>query len=181
MPVRAGLHLRPCIAQLKLLSNRNPLHDIPGDLLLPAVVGRGSARIGVVGQALHVLEGHALFQLVGYGGDAKGMRGQPRGQAGILETPLNHAADVDLVHGVVGGPASLLVGGSEEGSILTSVPQACGIVVRRDHLFQVVPDGDLAALAALLLEVQHPLLAGIIETAAAERSHGAGAGSGRSG
>ena len=36
-------------------------------------------------------------------------------------------------------------------------------------------DRDLARLAAFLLEVQHPLITGVIKTAAAKRGHGAGA------
>lgn len=43
---------------------------------------------------------------------------------------------------------------------------------------QVVPDRNLAALPVLLIEVQHALFAGMIETAALERGHRACAGGG---
>jgi hypothetical protein len=52
------------------------------------------------------------------------------------------------------------------------------IEVAEDDLLQVVADRDLARFPTLLLEVQHPLVAGMIEAAAAERSHGAGTGGG---
>ena len=46
------------------MSNRNSLHDIPGDLLGAPVVEPGGARVRVAGQALHVLEGDALLEQI---------------------------------------------------------------------------------------------------------------------
>jgi hypothetical protein len=55
-------------------SNRNPLHDVPGDLLLPAIVEPRGARVGVAGQMLHLFEGYALFEQIRDDGDAERMR-----------------------------------------------------------------------------------------------------------
>jgi len=54
-------------------SDRDPLHNIPCDLLVAPVVEPGGARVGVASQVLHVFEGHALFEQVGDGGDAEGV------------------------------------------------------------------------------------------------------------
>jgi hypothetical protein len=68
------------------------------------------------GQALDVFEGHALFQEVGDGGDAEGVRREAHGQGSVLEPALDHAADVDHRQGVFGELAGLAKGGAEEGS-----------------------------------------------------------------
>ena len=56
-----------------------------GDLLVTAVVEPGGARVGVAGQALHVLERHALFQQVGDGRHPEGVRRQAHGRVLGLE------------------------------------------------------------------------------------------------
>lgn len=104
-------------------SNRYPLDDVPGDLLLPPVIEARGAGIGVAGQALDVLEGDALLQEIGDRRNAERMRRQARGQAGVPGAPLNHLADVDDVHRVFGEPSSLAVGRPEHGSILGRVPE----------------------------------------------------------
>src|SRR5438552_18391653 len=70
--------------------------------------------------------------------------------------------------------AGLLVGRPEEGSILAGIPEPGRIQVFKDHLLDVVPDRDLARLAAFFLEVQHPLIAGMIKTDALEGGNRAG-------
>src|SRR5437879_12867537 len=74
--------------------NRDPLDDIPHNLLLPAVVGARGARIDVAGQALHVFQRHALFEQIVDSGDPELMRRQANGQAGVLEPTFDHPADV---------------------------------------------------------------------------------------
>ena len=77
-----------------LHSNRNPLHNIPRDLALPAVVEAGGARVGVAGEALDLFERDALFEQVGDDGDAEGVRRKALGQPSVNQAPLHHAADV---------------------------------------------------------------------------------------
>jgi hypothetical protein len=64
---------------------------------------------------------------------------------------------------------------AEEGRVCGSVNDPGCRNALEHNLFEVVARGDLAGLAALLVEVQHPLLAGIIQTGSAERGHGTGA------
>ena len=46
-------------------SNRNTLDDVAGDFPVAPVVEARGPRIGMAGEALHVFEGHALFEQVG--------------------------------------------------------------------------------------------------------------------
>lgn len=94
------------------------------------------------------------------------------------EASRNLRLTIRHVHGVhaVGSEfAGFANSRPEEGSVFRRVVQARGLYVGRNHLFEVVPHGDLARLASLLLEVEHPLIAGMIKTGAAEFGHGAGA------
>ena len=160
----------------RYLSNRNPLHDVAGDLLVAAVVEAGGARVGVAGQALDVFEGQALLQEVGDGCDAEGMRGEARRQASIPQSPFDHLADVAGVHRAFGQLPGLADGAAEQGRVPVGFLQSGSLEVFKQNLGQVVTDGDLARLAALLVEVEHPLIAGIVKTGAAEFRDGAGAG-----
>ena len=132
----------------------------------------------MAGQALDVFERYALFQQVGNRRDAEGVRRQPAGQACVLQPALHHPANVDHVHRVLGELSRLLVGRPEEGSVLSGSPKTGCVDVLENDLLQVVTDRNLTALAALLVEVQHALVARMIKTAALEASHGAGAGGG---
>ncbi len=97
------------------------------------------------------------------------MGGEAHGQAGVLEAALHHAADVHYVQGVLRELPGLLEGSRKEGSVLTGAAETGRIEVFKNGLLQIAEDGDLTALAALLVEVQHSLIAGVIETPALER------------
>ena len=98
--------------------------------------------------------------------------GKPGRQASVTEPPLHHPIDVHAGQGSLGQRARLAIGRPEEGSVFRRVPETGLIQVFKKHLFQIVPDGDIARLAAFLIEVQHPLLAGIVQTAAPDTGHG---------
>src|SRR5205823_1501010 len=51
------------------------------------------------------------------------------------------------------------------------------LYIFKNHLLKIVPDRDLARLATFLLKVQHPLVTGMIKTAAAKCGHRASTGS----
>src|SRR5437879_2449364 len=61
------------------------------------------------------------------------------------------------------------------GRVLMDVPDADRVHVFQHHLLQVVADRNLTRLAALLLKMQYPLFAGMIETGPPKRAHGGGA------
>ena len=77
----------------------------------------------------------------------------------------------------VSGPV-LRMRGPEEGSVLRASPNPGRIHVLEEHLLEIMPNRNLPRLAALLVEVEHPLFAGMIKIAAAESGHGAGASGG---
>lgn len=93
--------------------HRNPLHDIALYFPLPPVVESGGARIGVAGQVLHVVAGHALLQQIGERRDAEGVRGVEEGHAEFLQAPFYHAADIVGVDGI-GAPCMVVADGAEE-------------------------------------------------------------------
>lgn len=105
-------------------------------------------------------------QQVRYRRHPEGVRRQAHGEAGVHEAALHHAADVDHVHGPLGELAGLPVRRPEEGSVLAGRAEACIIDAFKSYFLQVVPDRDLAALAVLLVEVEHALVAGVVEAAA---------------
>jgi hypothetical protein len=63
--------------------------------------------------------------------------------------------------------------------VLGRLLQACHLDVGRNHLLKVVADRDFARLATFLLEVEHPLVAGVVEISAGKP--GAGSRAGRAG
>src|SRR5262249_56134282 len=79
--------------RLSIRLNRNPLDDVPRDLLLPPVVERRRSRLRMPGEVLHVLHRHPLLQQGGDRRHPEGMRRQPRRQPGILEPPLDQLAN----------------------------------------------------------------------------------------
>ena len=48
----------------------------------------------MAGEALQVFEGDALFEQIGDGGNAEGVRREVFRQPGIFEPPVHHAADI---------------------------------------------------------------------------------------
>ena len=64
-------------------SNRNPLHFIERNLVLPAVVKLRRARAFVVGDVLRDFELAAVLQVRGDRGSAEGMISDPRLDAGV--------------------------------------------------------------------------------------------------
>ena len=75
-------------------------------------------------------------------------------------------ANIHHVQGVVSELACLLICRPEEGSVLRCIAHCGSVNVFKNHLLQIVPHGDLSRLASLLIEVKHPLFAGMIEAAA---------------
>ncbi len=71
-----------------------------------------------------------------------------------------------------------MVCGPKEGSVLAGAPKSGRIEVFKNNLLQIVAHRDLARLAALLVEVQRPLIARVIEVAALEFGNGSTARSG---
>ena len=69
--------------------NRNPFDDVPRDCLLAPVVETRRARVGVAGQALHVLQWHALFEQVDNRVMRKEFRNSRERQAGVLQSALS--------------------------------------------------------------------------------------------
>lgn len=61
---------------------------------------------------------------------------------------------------------------------LAGVTYAGRIDVFEQKLLEIVAHGNLAALAALFVEVEHPLVAGVIEVPSLKLGHGAGPGGG---
>ena len=76
-------------------SDRDPLHDVPTDLPVPAVVKPGRPRVGVAGEPLPPsprmpVQRDALFQQVGDDGHPEAVRREPLRQPGVPHPPLDH-------------------------------------------------------------------------------------------
>src|SRR5581483_11304301 len=106
------------------------------------------------------------------------MRRTAHWQPDILQPPLEHPADVYNAYLAVSEGTCLPIGRAEQGSAFGGIPQPGRIKVIEYHPLQIVPHRDFPALAALLIEVQHPLVSGIVETTALERGDGIGSADG---
>ena len=124
------------------------------------------------GQALHIFERHALLQEVRDGGDAERMRRECFRKPGIFQPPLHHAADIIDVNATGGELFGFADGGREKGCIFVGVAQACRIEIGEDDFLEIAADGYFAGLAVFLVDVEHPLFAGIVEAAPLQRRHG---------
>ena len=147
--------------------------------LSPPVIEPGGARVGVAGQALHVFEWHALLQQIGDGRDAERMRREARGQARVFQPPLHHPADVHrraFAFSVSRPVFRMAV--RKRGVSLRASRSPAASMYSKSICSRSWRTGISRRLAAFLLEVEHPLVAGVIEAAAAEPGHGAGAGGG---
>src|SRR5688572_30323349 len=86
---------------------------------------------------------------------------------------LDHLVNVEHIHAVRRECSGFPDSCPEERSIFRRLSNVGQIDVLKQNLLEVVPDGDLARLAAFLFKVQHPLIAGVIKIAATESGHGA--------
>jgi len=154
-------------------SNRNPLDDVAGDFPVAPVVEAGGPRVRMAGKALHVFEGHALFEQIGDRGHPERMRREVRRQASVPETPLHQPAHVYNIHTALRQPPRPAKRGPEEGSVLRCIAEPRRLYIFKERLFEIVAYRDLPRFAALLLEVEHPLIAGIVKIAAPETGDGA--------
>lgn len=119
-------------------------------------------------EVLHVLQSHVLLQKVGDGRHAERVGRERIGKPRRLEPPLHHPADVDAAHRPGGewlGPAD---GGAEEGALGDDGRFDVG----GQELLQVVPDGDLPRLAALLGETQGILRPVVLQALEGQLGHG---------
>ena len=111
----------------------------------------------MAGQVLHILERHVLGEQVGDDQDPEAVGAEDRGQAGILEPPLEHEAHGVGRQGPVGEFLLFSQGRPEQGSFLRiRLDPGCRQILPEPAV-EVVADGDLALLASLFPEPQDPL------------------------
>jgi len=67
------------------------------------------------------------------------------------------------VDGFAGEPALFFERALEQRRVLGRITQACSVEIFDNHILQIVPDGNLARLAAFLAQVDHPLLPRVVE------------------
>jgi hypothetical protein len=75
---------------------RNPLQNIPSDLFPRPVIKADGSGVGTSGELLNVFARDALFEQIGDGGNAEGMRREEQGHVEVLEPSLHHASWVAL-------------------------------------------------------------------------------------
>lgn len=94
--------------QVAFLSDRYPLHNLTGDLLVPPVVELGGTGVSVAGEALDVFKRDALCEQVGDDGDAEGVRREFTGQGSVAEVAFHHAGDIVGAEGLFAGGGEIL-------------------------------------------------------------------------
>src|SRR4051794_35160618 len=139
--------------EVRFNSDRDPLDDVPGHLLLRAIVEVGRPRVRVPQQVLDLLSGHLLPEQVRRRGRPERVAAERSlGQPSRLEPPLDDPQEVVAVQPPIGQLTLLLPCGAEQGGLVgpSLEPRCLGVGLHLD--LQVVPYRDLVELAALLPE-----------------------------
>ena len=132
----------------------------------------------MTGQVLHVLQRHVLGEQICHDQDAEAVGTEDRGEAGILQPPLEHEA-----HGVGRqGPGGELLlfpqGGPEQGRLLEVLSDPGRLEILPKPAVEVVTDGDLPLLAALFAEPEDPLGPLVLEVPSPQTGDGTDPGPG---
>ena len=143
---------------------------------MPPVVEPGGAGVGVAGEALYVLERHALGEQVGDDGDAEGVRRELGGQGSVAEAAFHHAGDIVGGEAAVAEPSGLAKGSPEQRCIRRRILESGRSEVGGEDFFKIAADRDLPRPAAFFGEAELSLTVHLGEVAAAQLRHGAGAG-----
>ena len=157
---------------------RNPLHHIPRHLLIPMIVQPRRSRISVSEEILDIFEWHPLRKQVSSRAAPDTVRGEIVGHVSIFEATLEHGGDGVPRHGTLDDAFLAADGGAEEGRGLRGVAEVSGVKVQTQVVFEIVPHGDEALLAALLRKPQGPVAVAITQAAPPKFGNGPDPGSG---